>query len=536
MFDEWDDDDLNLDEIFGKSQTNSQHAVSSRVTPDVNNSKEGAPSHRSFISNDNSALSRPSTSRTLAEQPVNIFPPSNPSFLKPKNVTDRSFHDSYEKSTKPASDQSSTKRDSRDIPQSFALDSSSSRAPLSRSDPSDLSSLLNRSYSDAPAKNCPPPPSHPISSIQPGSHSPQPLQQRKRSASPSSSLSSSSRQTKRRRSRFPGPAGCLGNADDGDVDDGENEGSDRRATTAVDPSNSSTPPDVDGECLLTLQCLVNSYSRLHSNAKRLLTSIANLDWLSQDLVFGSSLPDERVPLLAVAIKGIQLSTHLTVLRLRDVDGNEMNGIVWNAKVQDELAEKLIPGSSLLLKDASAGCATRALVSQYVLLTQKTIAAAAFVDAESQVKLFANPAVDVVEGDFHRLNSVVDKSNADRAASSNASPSPKPRPSLFQSDFGDKSSPVSSANAPLSRGNKFNSNRVTNRSDTLSFKASSNRGEFSSESVPRPPPPPSSSSSFTFTKPNSSTSSKENASTENLNFDLGCDIDAETLSQMLDDDF
>ena len=34
---------------------------------------------------------------------------------------------------------------------------------------------------------------------------------------------------------------------------------------------------------------------------------------------------------------------MTVLRMRDFDGNEMNGIVWNARVQDELAEKLVPG-------------------------------------------------------------------------------------------------------------------------------------------------------------------------------------------------
>ena len=45
----------------------------------------------------------------------------------------------------------------------------------------------------------------------------------------------------------------------------------------------------------------------------------------------------------MAIKGIQLSAHSTVLRLRDADGNEMNGIVWNARVDDELAEKLVPG-------------------------------------------------------------------------------------------------------------------------------------------------------------------------------------------------
>ena len=47
--------------------------------------------------------------------------------------------------------------------------------------------------------------------------------------------------------------------------------------------------------------------------------------------------------MAVAIKAIQLSPHTTVLRLRDFDGNEMNGIVWNAKVQEQLAEKLLPG-------------------------------------------------------------------------------------------------------------------------------------------------------------------------------------------------
>ena len=34
---------------------------------------------------------------------------------------------------------------------------------------------------------------------------------------------------------------------------------------------------------------------------------------------------------------------MTVLRMRDFDGNEMNGIVWNARVQDELAERLVPG-------------------------------------------------------------------------------------------------------------------------------------------------------------------------------------------------
>ena len=51
----------------------------------------------------------------------------------------------------------------------------------------------------------------------------------------------------------------------------------------------------------------------------------------------------QVPLLAVAIKAVKLQTNTTVLRLRDADGNEMNGIVWNARVQDELAEKLVPG-------------------------------------------------------------------------------------------------------------------------------------------------------------------------------------------------
>ena len=51
----------------------------------------------------------------------------------------------------------------------------------------------------------------------------------------------------------------------------------------------------------------------------------------------------QVPLLAVSVKAINLGTHLTVLRLRDGDGNEMNGIVWNARVQDQLAEKLVPG-------------------------------------------------------------------------------------------------------------------------------------------------------------------------------------------------
>ena len=52
--------------------------------------------------------------------------------------------------------------------------------------------------------------------------------------------------------------------------------------------------DVDVECLHTLRRLLDSYSHFHSMAEQLLTSLANLDWLMQDLVYGSSLPDERV--------------------------------------------------------------------------------------------------------------------------------------------------------------------------------------------------------------------------------------------------
>ena len=68
------------------------------------------------------------------------------------------------------------------------------------------------------------------------------------------------------------------------------------------PSRSPTDcaaPDIDAECLHTLQSLVDHYAPSHPLAEQLLTSHANLDWLARDLVYGSSLPDERVsfPLL-----------------------------------------------------------------------------------------------------------------------------------------------------------------------------------------------------------------------------------------------
>ena len=60
------------------------------------------------------------------------------------------------------------------------------------------------------------------------------------------------------------------------------------------PDSDTGPPDVDAECLHTLKLVVDSYARVHPAAERLLASLANLDWLSQDLVYGPSLPDEKV--------------------------------------------------------------------------------------------------------------------------------------------------------------------------------------------------------------------------------------------------
>jgi len=550
MFNDWDDDDLNLDEIFGKSQTGSQHNVgASRLPPDVENP--------SFQISSSLAPSRASTSRSLAEQSVNV-PKTSTSFVELNSKDEFCLS-----SSKGSLSSSGANKKSVDTPYINSIVQSEWRSnsdipPNVRTRPSDLSLIHNQSVPDAQNRTPqPPPPSQhrnkPLydtttTPIPP--HPPQrPASERKRSSSPPPSNKS-----KRRRSRFPGPAGRLGADDNNDDNDIEDDEINRRKNLALDPSTPATPPDVDGECLLTLHRLIDSYARLHPNAKGLLTSVASLDWLSQDLVYGSSLPDERVPLLAVAIKAIQLSPHTTVLRLRDFDGNEMNGIVWNAKVQEQLAEKLLPGTSLLLKDASAGYATRALISQYVLLSQKTIAAAAFVDAESQIQLFVNSTVEIIEGDFQRLKSIVEKSATERSATSdNVAQKSKPSPSLFRSEFGKKGSPASTSNAPLSRCSSENSsisitsnNSSIVRQDSATFTsiASSQRNP----AFAAPPPPPNSSkekqsSSFTYTKPSTSkppasrlNSTNEKSTTSSLNFDLGCDIDEETLSQMLDDDF
>ena len=87
------------------------------------------------------------------------------------------------------------------------------------------------------------------------------------------------------------------------------------------PSRSPTDcaaPDIDAECLHTLQSLVDHYAPSHPLAEQLLTSHANLDWLARDLVYGSSLPDERVSSTVSCCLSIQL-----VEKLRQILNHEI---------------------------------------------------------------------------------------------------------------------------------------------------------------------------------------------------------------------
>ena len=213
------------------------------------------------------------------------------------------------------------------------------------------------------------------------------------------------------------------------------------------------------------------------------------------------------------------------------------------------------GSSILLKDSPAGCATRSLVSHYVLLTQKTVCCVAYYDScSNRVQLFVNSTVEVVESDFDRLKSVVDLSDSASRDNANYQSQCRPNRSLFQSEFERRppASSVASSSSSLShsiRGSPSPATASTSapRRPTLDqFRAPENLGEDSIVSGLSGPSANSSKSSVRVTSaasssrvsssPSSSKLATAANATEDMNFDFGCDIDEQTLSQMFDDDF
>jgi hypothetical protein len=140
---------------------------------------------------------------------------------------------------------------------------------------------------------------------------------------------------------------------------------------------------VDFTGRVTWDALMSSLATEKQNleAKKTLLNLVNLGWLSRDLMFGTKLPEERIPLLAVSIKSAEVGATQTVLAMSDAESNEMTGIIWNSGVDFALQTKLVAGSSVLLKDASTGCMGHRLVSQYVVVSQNVIAKVAYIDAE-----------------------------------------------------------------------------------------------------------------------------------------------------------
>lgn len=585
MFDtDWNDDDLNLDDIFGTdtSQTDLRDpkpALTTSVkTSSLPRQQIQQPPSQHLLSQRQPLRSQPSQFRTspkrqqpLPSQSLNfdsgseLKGPGSASIslfrrLREENASNGSSKDQ----TRASKDTESTLRSSTRVQADFNSssnhhastttgDSSFNRPPAPAKHPlqsqqhlphpNHISALAQNRSQNLNERPRPPPQHQPSTNdIRPGPSVP------KRSASPPA------RRRKKVRSRFPGPAGRLAVAeDDPGGEDGEEEEQPQKKT--IEASGSS---DVEMECRHTYNCLVTSLASSSSSFTtdvRQLLSDADVSWLSRDLLFGSTLPSERVPLLAVSIESVDVGHNQTTLGLRDLDGNAINGIVINADTDEELVDKLVQGSSILLKDAPAGYVGHALVSHYVVVTEAILARICYFDSETgEVKIHVSSSVEVLDSDWGRLEEVYRKSIAVIENGVSDIATNRPPPSLFATEF-DSRPP--SAGPPGQGGGRFGASESFERAERAGRPngvrdINDNVRKRVSEEIPADSTPQtvtkgrfnfstrgkgteaSTGSTNMSSKPSSTKAFAPPSSSNDLDFDFGCDSDDdEAFSQLID---